>query len=68
MGHVRQTRQARQSLYEVSRYIAEQSGSLSVADRFLDRIAGKAARYASAPLLGDPRDDLGQGVRCFYVG
>lgn len=67
MRHVRQTRQARRSLREIGRYIAEQSGSLTIAEKFLDRIADKAARYAGAPMLGDSRDDLGPNVRCFYV-
>jgi toxin ParE1/3/4 len=67
-GKVTRTPQARDSIREVGRYIAEQSGSLDVALRFLDRIEARCKQHARSPLLGELCADLGPDVRCFYVG
>lgn len=58
MGRIDRTPQARESLKQLGRYIAEQSGSLDIALRFLDRIEDRCRQFARSPLLGDLRDDL----------
>lgn len=68
MASIRRTPEARQSIKELGRYISEQSGSLDVALRFLDRIEERCEQHARSPLLGEIRDDLGPNIRCFTVG
>ncbi len=68
MASIRRTPEARQSIKEIGRYISEQSGSLDIALRFLDRIEVRCEQHARSPLLGEIRDDLGSNIRCFSVG
>ena len=68
MARVKRTPQARQSLKDIGRHIARESGSRSVALRFLDRINEKCRLCATQPGMGEARPDLAPGVRCFPVG
>ena len=68
MARVVRSSLARKSLNEIGRYIASESGSRSVALRFLDSIEEKCRIYATQPLMGGARPDLGRNVRCFPIG
>ena len=68
MSRVVRTTSARRDLKEIGRYIAQQSQSLDLAMRFLDRVDQKCKLYAANPEMGTPRTDLGPTVRCFSVG
>ena len=67
MPPVVRTASAREDLKQIGRYIAQQSQSLSLAMRFLDRIDQKCKLYAANPEMGTLRTDLGPTVRCFSV-
>lgn len=67
MPRVVRTTDARTDLKEIGRYIAQKSQSLEAALRFLDRIADKCDLYASQPLMGTARPDLGPDIRVFPV-
>ena len=68
MSHVVRPASVRNDLKEIGRYIAQQSQSLDLALRFLDRLDQKCRLYATHPELGTPRIDLAHNVRCFSVG
>lgn len=68
MARVVRTPLARRDLKEIGRYIARESGSRSIALRFLDRIEARAETQAGQPRLGERRPDLDAEVRCFPVG
>ena len=68
MARVVRTSLARKSLKEIGRHIAQESGSRGVAMRFLDSIEEKCRLYATQPLMGESRPDLGENIRCFHVG
>jgi toxin ParE1/3/4 len=68
MARVTRTTLARKSLKDIGRYIASESGSRDIALRFLDSIEEKCRVYATQPLMGTARTDLGENVRCFPVG
>ena len=68
MGHVR-TPQCDSDLDDIWYYIATKSGSLDVADRFIDSIADRFFLLATYPHVGRSRDeDLRTGLRSFPVG
>lgn len=67
MARIVRTPQARADLKQIGRYIASESGSRSIATRFLRRIESKCEQYSRQPLMGDIRDDLAEGVRCFPI-
>jgi toxin ParE1/3/4 len=68
MGH-RRTPQADSDLDDIWYYVATKSGSLDVADRFIDSITDRFFLLASHPNLGRARDeDLRPGLRSFPVG
>jgi toxin ParE1/3/4 len=68
MGH-RRTSQADSDLDDIWYYIASKSGSLGVADRFIDSITERFFLLASHPNIGRARDeDLRPGLRSFPVG
>lgn len=61
--------QASGDLDEIWSYVAIESGSAEVADRFVDSITERFFLLAGHPYLGRPRDDdLGIGLRSFSVG
>ena len=61
--------QAESDLDDIWYFIATESGSVEIADRFIDTITARFARLASQPYIGRPRDhDLRPGVRTFPVG
>jgi len=50
-------------------YIATESGSMDVADRFIDPLTGRFYLLAMSPYMGRRRDeDLRPGIRSFAVG
>jgi len=68
MGHSRSP-QAEADLDDIWFYIAFKSGSLGIADRFIDSLTDRFALLASSPHLGRTRDeDLRPGLRSFPVG
>ena len=68
MSQVVRPASVREDLKDIGRRIAQESQSLDLALRFLDRIDEKCRLYATHPEMGTPRGDLGSGVRCFSVG
>ncbi len=67
MSRVVRPASVRGDLKDIGRYIAQQSESLDLALRFLDRVDDKCSLYATHPEMGTPRTDLGPKVRCFSV-
>jgi toxin ParE1/3/4 len=68
MGH-RRTPQADSDLDDIWYYVASKSGSLDIADRFIDSITDRFFLLASHPNIGRARDeDLRPGLRSFPVG
>ena len=68
MGH-RRTLQADSDLDDIWYYVATRSGSLDIADRFIDSITDRFFLLASHPNIGRARDeDLRAGLRSFPVG
>ena len=61
-------RGVRADLRDIWRHIAVENYSPDAADRLVDRITDVFALLAGEPLLGEARDDLAPGVRCFVVG
>ena len=50
-------------------YIAHESGSVEIADQFIDSITERFFLLAGHPYVGRPRDDdFGIGLRSFAVG
>lgn len=68
MPHVARTPEAERSLDEIFDHIGRQNHSPEAAARLLRRIAAKCEVYATQPLSGEVRSDLGTDVRCFPVG
>jgi toxin ParE1/3/4 len=58
---------ARWDLYQIWKYIREQSDSADTANRVLDEIEDRCQTYAARPLLGEARPDFAPDVRCFPV-
>ena len=67
MPHVIRTSAARDDLLEIGRFIAEESQSLDIALRFLDRIERKCQLYSTQPHMAATRPDLGENVHSFSV-
>jgi toxin ParE1/3/4 len=61
--------QATADLNEIWYYVAIESGSSAIADRFIDSLTERFLLSANHPYLGRPRDDdFGIGLRSFPVG
>ena len=61
--------QAESDLDDIWYFIATESGSVDIADRFVDTITARFANLAKHPYIGRQRDhDLRPGVRTFPVG
>ena len=68
MGHIRAP-QADSDLDDIWYHVATDSGSVGVADRLIDSIAGRFLLLASHPNIGRSRgEDLRPGLRSFPVG
>ena len=62
-------READRDLDDIWYYIAEESGSIGIADRLVDTITDRFLVLSSHPHIGRPRDeDLRPGLRSFPVG
>jgi toxin ParE1/3/4 len=65
----RLTNAAEADLDSIWLYVATQSGSISIADRLIDRITDTLILLSTRPYLGRPRDaDLRPGLRTFPTG
>ena len=62
-GTVRLTRQARQDLVDIGRYIAADNPERS--ETLIFEIQDKAAAYADHPMMGHDRSDLAKDIRSF---
>jgi len=67
MARVEITPTAEHSLDEIYDYIGQERKSPVAAANVLRRISNKCETYATQPLGGEARPDLGEGVRCFPV-
>ena len=68
MGH-RLAPEVEAEIDDIWYYIAEQSGSLDIADRFVESVTEHFVLLANHPHLGRRRDhDLRAGLRSFPVG
>jgi toxin ParE1/3/4 len=66
---VRIAPQAESDLDDIWYFLATESGSVDVADRFVDTITARFVNLAEHPYLGRQRDhDLRPGLRTFPVG
>ena len=66
MPTLERTSRARIDLVEIADFIA--TDSPSAAARLLDRFEEKFAVLSRQPLIGEPRDDLAEGLRQFTTG
>ena len=66
MPRLRFSRDARVDLQEILRFIARDKPV--AARKWVEKIKSKCHLLASHPKLGEARDDLGEGVRCTFVG
>ena len=61
--------QAESDLDDIWYFVATESGSIDIADRFIDTITARFVIIADNPHIGRQRDhDLRPGVRTFPVG
>jgi toxin ParE1/3/4 len=60
--------EAESDLFSIWRYVHQESQSLEIADRLVEKIDAAAMTYAGHPLMGELRPDLAEVVRCFSVG
>jgi plasmid stabilization system protein ParE len=57
---------ARRDLSEILKYIARESGSVTIAQRFTERLRQQCARLAALPgAVGRPRPELRADIRSF---
>jgi len=66
MPRLRFSRDARADLQEISHFIARDKPI--AARKWVEKIKAKCRLLADYPRLGETRDDLGEGVRCTFVG
>ena len=67
MASVYWTDKAEEGVLEIGRYIIERTQSRQRGLDVINRIEEKCAHYASFPLSGTLREDVGPGLRCFRV-
>ena len=60
--------QAEVDLDNIWYYIATESGSIDLADRWMDSLTGRFLLLTRHPHIGRSRDELGAGMRSFPVG
>ena len=60
--------EAEAELDEIWYFIATESGSVDIADRFINSITDRFFRIAAYPNAGRAREDLRPGLRSFPVG
>ena len=61
--------QAVSDLDDIWYFVATESGSVDIADRFVDNITARFVSLANHPYIGRQRDhDLRPGIRTFPVG
>lgn len=66
MRQFRLTTLARSDLEEIRDYVARDSPA--AAERLLDQLLGKCRFLAKLPLVGQPREQIRAGLRCFPAG
>ena len=67
MARVCWTDKAEESILSIGRYIIERTQNRQRGLDVISRIEKKCARYATFPLSGTSREDIGPGLRCFPV-
>ena len=67
MARVCWTDKAEESILSIGRYIIERTQSRQRGLDVISRIEEKCVRYATFPLSGTSREDIGPGLRCFPV-
>lgn len=67
MSH-RRAPQADSDLYDIWYYIAKESGSADIAERFVQMLTDHFYLLSRNPFIGRTRDDLRAGLRSFPVG
>jgi toxin ParE1/3/4 len=67
MGKVVYLPEAKEDLAEIWCYLADQSGSLEIADQFIASFDCEARRFADFPETGVLRSDLAPTLRCFRI-
>jgi toxin ParE1/3/4 len=60
--------QAERDLDDIWYYVAKESSSIEVANRFIDTITDRFFMLASFPYIGRARDEFGPGYRSATVG
>jgi toxin ParE1/3/4 len=66
MARIVRTKLARADLRDIWLYIAQ--NSIDAADRFLDRVDRTIRLIAQHPAIGQPQDEIKQGLRRLVVG
>jgi toxin ParE1/3/4 len=62
------SKEAEQDLDDIAYYIANASGSLTIAERLILSLTARFSLLARHPRLGRQRDELRPGARSFPVG
>jgi len=68
MPDVKKSSAAENDLLEIYLYLGREKRSPSAAEKLLSAIEDKCLAYASQPLMGSSRSDLGEGIRVFSCG
>ena len=66
MARIIRTKLARADLRDIWLYIAQDR--IDAADRFLDHLDRTTRLIAESPAIGEPQDQIKQGLRRFVVG
>ena len=56
-----------EDLYEIWRFVGQESQSVAIADRLVEAIDLACRSYSKQPLMGHERPDLAELIRCFSV-
>ena len=68
MGRHRVSSAAEVSLDNIWCYVANESGSMEIADRLIDSLTTRFVLLARHPFVGRRREDIRPGMRSFPVG
>ena len=69
MYQLRYTEQAKADLIQIKRYIAKESGSNTVAVRYMEKLRQQCRKLAELPsTMGRPRPELMEGIRSIPYG
>ena len=68
MPVVKKSSAAENDLLEVYLFVGREKRNPAAAEKLLKAIEEKCTTYASQPLMGSSRPDLGEGIRIFTCG